>query len=119
MIIIRYGGVTPLNEAEINGVSDDIIYGNYQFGVMREGDFVPKYIGRSDSGLKKEIRQQWRNKVVNGSKRYTHFRYKKAVSAKAAYEQECKDFHKYDGLDNINHPDVPDGKDYKCPICGE
>ena len=115
----RYGKVTPLNASEINAVSDEIVYGNYQFGVIKDEEFVPKYIGRSDSGLKKEIRQQWTNKVVNGNKRYTHFRYKEAVSVKAAYEQECKDFHNYDGLDNIYHPDVPDGTDYKCPICKE
>ncbi len=119
MIITRYGDVTPLNETEINGVSDDIVYGNYQFGVMREGTFVPKYIGRSVSGLKTEIRQQWTNKVVNGNKRYTHFRYKKVGTIKAAYEQECRDFHGQADLDNIYHPAIPAGTDYKCPVCGE
>ncbi len=53
----RYGKVTPLNASEIKAVSDEIVYGNYQFGVIKDEEFVPKYIGRSDSGLKKEIRQ--------------------------------------------------------------
>lgn len=118
MIITRYGNVNPLNETEINSVSDDIIYGNYQFGVMRDGGFIPKYIGRSVSGLKIEIRQQWTNKVVNGNKRYTHFRYKKVMSIKAAFEQECRDFHDYKGLDNIYHPAKPAGTDYACPVNG-
>ena len=119
----RYKG--PFNmrsEGWLNNVSGEIVYGNYQFGTLdKDQNFVPKYVGRSDSGLRKEINQQKRLKESEG-KRYTHFRYKEAFSKKQAYENECKDFHnngEKDGLDNEYHPDKPDGTDYKCPICGQ
>jgi hypothetical protein len=50
--------------------------------------------------------------------RYTHFRFSYAVSAKAAFEKECCNYHDFGGsygLDNERHPTPPEGEPWKCP----
>jgi hypothetical protein len=54
--------------------------------------------------------------VVEG--RYTHFRFSYAVSAKAAFEKECCNYHDFGGsygLDNERHPTPPGDESWKCP----
>lgn len=49
---------------------------------------------------------------------YTHFRFSYAVSAKAAFEKECCNYHDFggsQGLDNERHPTPSEGESWKCP----
>ncbi len=114
-----YNYTYPLTKEVVSCIPDDTQFGNYQFGYMEGADFHHRYIGRSDTNLKQEIENQRYNKVEIGGTTYTHFKFCKASSAKEAYERECIDFHGYGEelvLDNINHPDKPNGTDYKFPV---
>jgi len=87
--------------------------GNYALGYLRDGDFFPKYVGRSDTDLLAEVqkRLEWAGK-------YSHFKCDYASSVKAAFEKECNNYHDFERqLDNERHPDRPDGTDYQCPRC--
>jgi len=49
---------------------------------------------------------------------YTHFVFRYAESAVAAFESECRDFHQLDGLDNDRHPLPPADSPWACPLHG-
>ena len=116
-----YEYIHPLTKEVVACIPDGIRYGNYQFGNMEEGEFRPKYVGRSISGLKGEIEQQRHLKVDEGGASYKYFRYCRADSAFEAYENECIDYHENGEniyLDNIDHPAKLPGNDSTCPVCG-
>ena len=76
------------------------------------------YVGRSDSDLKNEIKQQMRNDCAKGC---THFMFSIAKSKKEAFEKECRNYHDFgecDCLNNDIHPAKPAGTEYKCPVEG-
>ena len=107
-----------LDKKTVACIPNDIQCGNYQFGYMINGEFRPRYVGRSISGLKDEIEQQRHLKIDEEGADYTHFKYSIADSPERAYEQECRDYHNYGGnqfLDNINHPAQLPGKNIHCP----
>ncbi len=57
--------------------------------------------------------------VVDG--RYTHFQFSYALSARAAFEKECRNYHDFGGsygLDNERHPAAPEGTSWGCPAHG-
>lgn len=90
--------------------------GNYRLarGLSPDGCLYVSYVGRSDSDVATRIA----NHLGEG---YRYFRFCYQPSRKAAYEQECRDYHKYGGdkghLDNQIHPDSPTFMNYKCPYC--
>lgn len=87
--------------------------GNYIVEEHFQGNVLHRKVGRAD-------KQPLRDRLATyfGS-RYTRFRYKFADSAQTAYEQECRDFHHFDGRsDNENHPDTPDDTKLNCPHPG-
>ncbi len=97
--------------------------GNYGLGhIHKEGGLVPKYVGRSDSDLREELRQKLNVKVNNermGGK-YSRFKFSYAESATEAYERECQNYHDFlSQLDNKIHPAKPEGTNLKCSVCGE
>ena len=79
--------------------------------------FIPKYVGRSDSDLNKELRtKQTRFK----SRQLFKFDYTQTV--REAYEKEYLHYHGFRRqLDNDVHPPRPEGTDYPCPVqdCNE
>jgi hypothetical protein len=55
--------------------------------------------------------------VVDDS--YTRFVFSYAASAQAAFEKECRDFHRHggsDGLDDERHPAAPLRSSWECPV---
>jgi hypothetical protein len=71
------------------------------------------YVGRSDSDLCVRIKQS--TKEGSG---YLFLWYEYASSPRAAYRLECLWFHKYAPSDNTNHPAVPEGQNWRCPVQG-
>lgn len=100
--------------------------GNYALGYVNNSSFYVKYVGRSDSDVKSRL-LAWANTEYSGlvfgvkkTKDYTHFEYSLAISPKAAFEKECKNYHDFGEdkkLDNKNHPQRPDNTAWKCPFC--
>lgn len=115
-------GPFRLNNEEVDKMVRENKIGNYAYGYIgyKKGKrtFVVRYVGRSDSDLKTEIRQQMKTDRAKGC---THFVYSVAESVKDAFEKECRDFHYFGGADklnNQNHPAKPAGTNYKCPVIG-
>ena len=99
-----------------NEVSSDIIFGNYAFGISTATGFRPYYVGRSDSGLLKEINQQIDKGKADGCDK---FKYSAANNATEAYEKECQNYHDFKPKYNKVHPDKPKNNGhYKCPVKG-
>jgi hypothetical protein len=90
--------------------------GNYALGYVSNLTFHVRYVGRSDTDLNSRLK-----KWVNNSQ-YKRFKFSYATSPKAAFDKECKNYHDFGGdkgeLDNDEHPQRPEGADWKCPVCG-
>ena len=71
------------------------------------------YVGRSDSDLPARIRQS-----ANAGLGYRHFWFDYASSPTQACRYECGLFHYYDPPRNTNHPTVPPGARWRCPMAG-
>lgn len=113
-------GPFALTDDEVNKRVPENVMGNYAFLQKKwlAGEYFVRYVGRSDSDLKKEIKQQMRTDRAKGC---THFKYSIAKSVKEAFEKECRNYHDFGGntkLHNKNHPDKPDGTEYECPVEG-
>jgi len=80
--------------------------------LSRDGRTV-SYVGRSDTDLATRIRQS----VSEGSG-YRYFWFEYATSPRDAYYKECEYYHKYNPPDNTNHPAVPFGTNWRCPVIG-
>lgn len=51
--------------------------------------------------------------------RYTHFEYRYAASARAAYQEQCRHYHELGGpfaLENASHPAPPRESGWPCPV---
>ena len=109
-----------LSDIIVSLVVPENVIGNYAFGYIDEvkGAFIVCYVGRSDSDLRKEIKQQMKTDRAEGC---THFKYSLARTTKEAFEKECRNYHDFGGsksLHNDYHPDKPDYTNYKCPVEG-
>lgn len=78
--------------------------------LSREGN-AAHYVGRSDTDLANRLRSHL-------SSQYVNFWYQVVTSAMQAYYLECEWYHKYHPADNQNHPAVPPGAAWKCPVAG-
>jgi len=90
--------------------------GNYALGYVSNSTFHVRYVGRSDTDVNSRLKS-W----VGKDSRYKQFKYSYATSSKEAFEKECKNYHDSGGsesLDNKDHPQRPEGTNWKCPICG-
>jgi len=74
---------------------------------------VAHYVGRSDSDLASRIKNS-----INEEIDYKYFWFQYATSPMRAYYLECEWFHKYLPPDNTNHPAVPPGTSWRCPVSG-
>jgi len=90
--------------------------GNY--GLQRtdeEGSFIVNYVGRSDNDVIGRLKY-W----VGRKPDYKRFKFSYAPSVKAAFENECKNYHDFgesEKLDNEIHPQRPEGTNWGCPSC--
>lgn len=69
------------------------------------------YVGRLDTDVSSRIKQSARDGYG-----YTYFWFEYAASSRDAYYKECEYYHKYNPPDNTNHPAVPYGANWRCPI---
>lgn len=80
--------------------------------LSRDGKTVD-YVGRSDTDVSSRIKQS-----ASEEYGYTYFWFEYATSPRDAYYKECEYYHKYDPPDNTNHPGIPFGTNWRCPIIG-
>lgn len=110
-------GSYKLDKDTIDSTVKGVGPGAYCLGYLIPNmSFIVEYVGRSDDDLNGRLKKH----LGEG---YLRFKYAFYPSAKAAYEKECHLWHDFGGekgeLDNKNHPDKGDHKDWKCPVCGE
>ncbi|MDA4135957.1 MAG: hypothetical protein OK449_03005 [Thaumarchaeota archaeon] len=92
--------------------------GNYALGVKDDaGEFIPKYIGRSDTDLRMELISKL------APTEYQYFKFS-IGSPRGAFQIECAQFHLFKGkIESMRdaggtHPVAPTGTDFKCFLCG-
>ena len=111
---IKYGPC-PLTNQNIDKHVAEKRLGNYLLGSIANGEFIPRYTGRSDSDLNGRLKGHLND-------RYSHFKFDYAKDVIDAYNTECKHYHAFKDLnepfDNNVHPAKPkDHPDVKCPYC--
>ena len=105
-------GIHELSDKGINSNVDTTGIGCYALGTANnQGGLNVLRIGRSDIDLNKRLHQ-----YVKFSNKYPYFKYGFLNSVKDCYEYECKLWHKFTPSNNPNHPDKPNGTNYRCPI---
>jgi hypothetical protein len=89
------------------------VSGNFVLGSMDEsGEFVPKYIGRSDFDLRAEMTAKL------AVMKYPYFKFSLG-NPRIAFETECAQFHTFRAqLNDKTHPASPVGSGLKCFLCG-
>ncbi|MCS4542345.1 MAG: hypothetical protein HY929_08565 [Euryarchaeota archaeon] len=102
-------GPISFTDADIDKSVKDKDIGAY---ILSKGNNVANYVGRSDSSLKQRLKQHLQNGI------YTQFWFETVTSALDAYYLECQWYHKYSPKDNENHPAIPPGSAWKCPVAG-
>jgi len=118
--IMRFGPY-PYAPAFIDQIAENRC-GHYALGKKDEKVpllFHKKYVGRSDHCLRTELKKYL-------DRGYDVFWFDFDLTPVLAFTSECLLFHRLQvtGLDNENHPDLPDAKDLppgidlKCWICG-
>ena len=114
MASLGMGSAYPLTNAKIDEVVTRVSAGNYALG-HTSGNFMVKYVGRSDSDLKAELKARLNPK-------YQQFKFIYAASPTAAYEKESRNYHDFGGsakLDNEIHPAKPPVFPLSpCPVAG-
>lgn len=118
MASLEMGKAYPLTTENVNLYVEEKI-GNYAFGKSIDTGWRVLYVGRSDSQLCAEIKQQANlHKMldVNGYE----FKFSYANNITKAYEKECQNYHDFKNspyLQNKEHPAKPkDNGHYRCPI---
>lgn len=108
-------GPYRLTHEKINEIVSRTSPGAYALGRYDGETFYISYVGRSDDKINDRL-HDWVGK-------YSHFKFDYFPSARAAYEKECYLWHDFGGeerkLDNKEHPDKGDHKDWNCPVCGK
>lgn len=101
-------GPFNLNELDIN----TNVHGAIGAYILSRGNNAAHYVGRSDSNLSSRLKQH------AGEGTYVQFWFEETPSLLEAYYRECEWYHKYKPVDNQNHPAVPPGAAWKCPVAG-
>jgi hypothetical protein len=142
MASLHMGGCYPITEAAIDEEVTRVSPGNFALAYLDDGAFSdvndrlhswvgvdsrPMRYGPSAKAVYGSRRQHSRpldtpalhpvGVVVDG--RCTHFCFSYAVSAQAAFEEECRNYHDFGEnhrLDNERHPAPPAGESWKCPV---
>lgn len=100
-------GPYPLSKLEV--VVDSESIGVY---VLSRGGQHVHYVRRPDADLRARIRKS----AQPDSCTYFWFGYES--SPMNAYKAECELWHKYQPPDNLIHPAVPAGANWRCPTAG-
>jgi hypothetical protein len=83
--------------------------GVYILDKYQPGPFTTHFVGRSDNDVADRLKK-W---VSDGG--FLYFKVKYEPSTKSAYELECQIYHDLKPVENIIHPEAPDGTSYPCP----
>lgn len=110
-------GAYPINTKSVDANVRKGAIGNYALGIVGQGQFVVKYVGRSDTDLNERIKDHI-------GEPYTYFMFSYAENVAQAYQKECVNYHDYVDpgyrLDNEIHPDKPKGYSHlKCIRCNQ
>lgn len=115
MASLNMNGPYPLNREAIDSNVIKTSAGNYALGHLNSDKvFIVKYVGRADTDVAERLKQ-------HVGEKYEKFKYSYATSPKAAFLEECRNYHDFGEsrlLDNEIHPRRPDGTGWKCPYCG-
>lgn len=103
-------GSYPLTANKIDEVVTKISSGVYALGTLEGSTFYVEYVGRSDTDLNDRLKDH------ADAGKYSHFKYD-YFTVKEAFEKECSLYHDFEPSGNKNHPDRPNGKNYRCPVC--
>lgn len=96
----------------INDVNSYVLQTAPGVYILSRDSRTAAYVGRSDTDLGLRIPQS----ASQG--RYDSFWFEYASSPRDAYLKECAYYHEYNPLDNLNHPAVPAGANWRCPVSG-
>jgi len=90
------------------------VTGNYVLGFKDEsGEFIPKYVGRSDTDLRAEMTAKLE------TMKYPYFKFSPG-NPRLAFQTECAQFHNFRAqLENKAHPVSPEGSELRCFLCGQ
>ena len=114
MACLRMLGPYDLTPDNIDRVVRPYATGVFAIGYTREsGAFVVRYIGRSDTDLRSELRAQSPDETAR-------FKLVESPSAMAAFDTQCELYHEFggaDSLENDEHPPRPRGTKWVCPAC--
>lgn len=115
MASLEMRGSFDLNTETIDNQVTKTSPGNYALGhINKENNhFIVEYVGRADSDLNGRLKQ-------HVGEKYKKFKYSYATSPKAAFQEECRDYHEFgenQKLDNKIHPDKSEDTFWKCPYC--
>jgi len=94
----------------LNKVINKVSSGVY---ILSRDGKTAHYVGRSDTDIRTRIEVSAQERQY-----YRFFWYEYTQSPQAAYNLECQWFHKFAPSDNTNHPAVPEGQNWKCPVPG-
>ena len=83
--------------------------GVYVLDKYQPGPFTTHFVGRSDSDVADRLKK-W---ASDGG--FLYFKVKYEPSTNSAYELECQIYHDLKPVENIIHPEAPDGTSYPCP----
>lgn len=99
---------------EINDVSLHVEQSSIGVYILSRDAQTAHYVGRSDSDLRSRIPQS-----TGEGYGYKYFWFECASSAMRAYHMECRLYHRHiRTIDNKNHPAVPVGTNWRCPVQG-
>ena len=102
------------DEAAIERVVQGGKIGNYALGYEAGGGFQPKYVGRSDTDVKTELKVN-----LPATRTRQRFKFSYAATKKEAFDKECMNYHDFKvDLENDIHPRRPDATNYPCPVLG-
>ena len=113
MASLEMGSYFPFTGAFVDEMITRRAAGNYALGVVHNGRFVPRYIGRADGDVRGRIKDH-----LGESPDYKYFKFRYAASPRDAFLHECMNYHGFrNSLDNVVHPARPEGMDLTCPYC--
>jgi len=109
---LRMEGPYCLDIATIDEKVSQSSPGNFVLGRKNEeGTFLFNYIGRANADLNSKLKS-W---IAKTDKPFFKFRY--SVSAREAFQVECKNFHDFVKKEKKRHPRKPADSNWKCPLC--
>lgn len=83
--------------------------GAYALGRVEGNTFHIARVGRSDDDVG--------DRLGDYVGQYDSFKFDYFSNATQAFEKECNLYHDFSPVDNVIHPDSPDGMSLECPKC--